>query len=88
MNARKSLRVVIFLEQAGLRVREWKKLTLSCWRKNVERLPESDERPVMEHAGNISAGEMKPIAPERLDAFDEHPKPWPPIRGHSGAGGD
>ena len=64
--------VVIFLEQAELRTKEHKELTLNYWRKNVDRLLEFNERPVLEHAGKISADEMKQIANERYDAFDAH----------------
>ncbi len=64
--------VVIFLEQAELRTKERKGLTLNYWRQNVDRLLEFNERPVLEHAGKISADEMKQIAHERYDAFDEH----------------
>jgi hypothetical protein len=64
--------VVIFLEQAELRVKERKALTLNYWRQNVDRLLEFNERPILEHAGNISAEEMKQIAHERYDVFDAH----------------
>ena len=64
--------VVIFLEQAELRTKERKELTLNYWRQNVDRLLEFNERPVLEHTGKISADEMKQIARERYDAFDEH----------------
>ena len=62
--------VVIFLEQAELRTKERKALTLNYWRQNVDRLLEFNERPVLDHAGKISAEEMKQIAHERYDVFD------------------
>jgi hypothetical protein len=64
--------VVIFLEQAELRAKERKGLTLNYWRQNVDRLLAFNERPVLEHAGNISAEEMKQIAHERYNEFDAH----------------
>ncbi len=64
--------VVIFLEQAELRTKEHKHLTLNYWRRNVDRLLEFNERPVLDHIGKISADEMKQIAHERYDTFDEH----------------
>ena len=64
--------VVIFLEQAELRTKEHKELTLSYWRQNVNRLLEFNERPVLEHAGKISADEMKQIVHERYHVFDTH----------------
>jgi hypothetical protein len=62
--------VVIFLEQAELRVKERKQLTLDYWRQNVDRLLEFNERPVLQGAGRVSAEQMKGIAHERYEAFD------------------
>ena len=62
--------VVIFLEQAELRVKERKQLTLDYWRQNVDRLLEFNDRPVLQGAGRISAEQMKGIAHERYEAFD------------------
>ena len=62
--------VVIFLEQAELRVKERKQLTLDYWCQNVDRLLEFNERPVLQGAGRISAEQMKGIAHERYETFD------------------
>ncbi|MDX9944882.1 MAG: virulence RhuM family protein [Azonexus sp.] len=62
--------VVIFLEQAELRVKERKQLTLDYWRQNVDRLLEFNERPVLQGAGRVSAEQMKGIAHERYEVFD------------------
>ena len=62
--------VVIFLEQAELRAKDRKALTLDYWRQNVDRLLVFNDRPILENAGKISADEMKQIAHERYDAFD------------------
>jgi hypothetical protein len=64
--------VVIFLEQAELRVKDRKNLTLEYWRANVDRLLEFNERAILNNAGKISADAMKIIAHERFDAFDAH----------------
>ena len=64
--------VVIFLEQAELRTKERKELTLNYWRQNVDRLLEFNERPVLEHAGKISNDDMKQIVHERYETFDMH----------------
>lgn len=64
--------VVIFLEQAELRVKERKELTLDYWRQNVDRLLAFNDRPVLAHNGSISAGQMKSIAHVRFDTFDAH----------------
>ncbi len=62
--------VVIFLEQAELRVKERKELTLSYWRGNVDRLLEFSERPVLKGAGSISNDQMKTVAHQRYESFD------------------
>jgi hypothetical protein len=43
--------VVIFLEQAELRAKERKDLTLDYWRRNVDRLLDFSERPILDGAG-------------------------------------
>lgn len=62
--------VVIFLEQAELRVKEHKQLTLDYWRTNVERLLEFNDRPILKTAGSVSAANMKAIVEERYEQFD------------------
>lgn len=62
--------VVMFLEQAELRARQRKDLTLNYWRNNVDRLLEFNERPVLEGAGSISAKQAEQIAHDRYDEFD------------------
>jgi len=64
--------VVIFLEQAELRVKERKALTLEYWRENVVRLLEFNEKAVLGHAGSLSHEVMQQIAGERYAEFDEH----------------
>jgi len=64
--------VVIFLEQAELRVKERKALTLEYWRENVVRLLEFNEKAVLGHAGSLSHEAMQQIAGERYAEFDEH----------------
>ncbi len=62
--------VVIFLEQAELRVKERKDLTLDYWRQNVDRLLEFNEKAVLTNAGSVSHKAMERIARKRFDAFD------------------
>jgi hypothetical protein len=64
--------VVIFLEQAELRVKERQRLTLDYWRGNVVRLLEFNEKAVLGHAGSVLHDEMRRIASERYDQFDEN----------------
>ena len=64
--------VVIFLEQAELRAKERKQLTLDYWRTNVDRLLEFNERPVLRGLGSVSHEEMKNIAHDRYQSFDEN----------------
>ena len=62
--------VVIFLEQAELRVKERKELTLDYWRGNVDRLLEFNDRPLLRNSGSISNDQMKTIAQDRYSTFD------------------
>ena len=61
---------VIFLEQAELRVKERKQLTLEYWRENVDRLLTFNDRQILKGAGQISHDAMTAIAHERFDTFD------------------
>ncbi len=62
--------VVIFLEQAELRVKERKQLTLDYWRTNVDRMLEFNEKAVLQNKGAISHDAMQKIASERFETFD------------------
>ena len=62
--------VVIFLEQAELRVKDRQPLTLDYWRSNVDKLLAFNDRPVLQGTGSLSHAAMKTIAHERYDAFD------------------
>lgn len=62
--------VVIFLEQAELRVKDRKALTLDYWRENVDRLLAFNDRPVLEGAGAVSHAAMMVVAHERYEQFD------------------
>lgn len=62
--------VVIFLEQAELRVKERKDLTLTFWRDNVDALLRFNDRAVLAGPGSVSRDEAMRIAGERYDEFD------------------
>lgn len=62
--------VVIFLEQAELRVKERKQLTLDFWRGNVDRLLEFNDKQILQGPGSISHEAMKSIAHDRYESFD------------------
>ncbi len=64
--------VVIFLEQAELRVKQQQDLTLDFWRDNVDRLLEFNGRAVLEGAGRVSHSDMKRVAERRYEEFDEN----------------
>lgn len=66
--------VVIFLEQAELRVQKRKQLSLDYWRQNVDRLLEFNERPILQGAGSISHDDMKSIAQDRYATFNKNCK--------------
>jgi hypothetical protein len=63
--------VVIFLDQAELRVKEGKALTLSFWRENVDRMLAFNDRPILKDAGTVSHDEMRTIVSERYEVFDQ-----------------
>ncbi|MCE3047151.1 virulence RhuM family protein [Helicobacter kayseriensis] len=62
--------VNVFLESAELRVKEEKDLTLSFWKKNVDRLLEFQGKKVLEGNGNISKEEMEKLVYEEYEIFD------------------
>jgi hypothetical protein len=62
--------VVIFLEQAELRVKDRKALTLDYWRENTDKLITFNDRPVLQGLGTIRHADMKIIAHERYEQFD------------------
>ena len=62
--------VVIFLEQAELRAKQQKDLTLDFWRSSVDRMLASNDQPLLDGPGSVSHGDMKSIAAARYDTFD------------------
>jgi len=62
--------VVIFLEQAELRTKQQKELTLDYWRRSVDRMLSSNDQPLLSSPGSVSHEDMKAIATERYDSFD------------------
>ena len=63
--------VVIFLEQAELRVKNQKELTLDFWRNNVDKMLAFNDQPILEGAGSVSRENMEKIARERYEVFDQ-----------------
>jgi hypothetical protein len=66
--------VVIFLEQAELRVKQQKDLTLEFWRTNVDRMLAFNDQPILEGAGSVSRENMEKVAYQRYDDFDQKRK--------------
>jgi hypothetical protein len=64
--------VVIFLEQAELRVKQRQDLTLDFWRKHVDGMLAFNGQAVLQNAGEVSHEEMQNIAHARYDAFDQN----------------
>lgn len=62
--------VVIFLEQAELRAKQQRDLTLDFWRSSVDRMLTSNDQPLLDGPGSVSHEAMKTIAGERYDDFD------------------
>ena len=64
--------VVIFLEQADLRVKQRKELSLSFWRDNVDRMLEFNEQPLLSGAGSVRHDEMKQVVHARYEVFEKN----------------
>jgi hypothetical protein len=62
--------VVIFLEQAELRVKQRQDLTLEFWRNHVDGMLQFNGQAVLKNAGKVSHEEMLRIAHARYEAFD------------------
>ncbi|MEW5789570.1 MAG: virulence RhuM family protein [Pseudomonadota bacterium] len=62
--------VVIFLEQAELRAKQHKNITLDFWRSSVDRMLSSNDQPLLDGPGSVSHEDMKTIATERYEDFD------------------
>jgi hypothetical protein len=62
--------VVIFLEQAELRVKDRQPLTLDFWRGNVDKLLAFNDRPILQGPGRISHEAMKTEVHQRYEEFD------------------
>src|SRR5690554_7586608 len=64
--------VVIFLEQAELRLKQQKELSLDFWRNNVDKMLAFNDQPILEGAGSISRDSMLDIARDRYEEFDQN----------------
>ncbi len=62
---------VIFLEQAELRVKQQKDLTLDFWRSHVDGMLAFNGQAVLSNAGAMSHDAMVSIAHERYESFNE-----------------
>lgn len=62
---------MIFLEQAKLRIKQQKELTLDFWRNNIDRMLAFNDQAVLDGAGSASRENMEKIARERYEVFDQ-----------------
>lgn len=62
--------VIIFLEQAELRARQKRALSLDYWRSTVDRMLISNDQPLLDGPGAVSRENMKTIAENRYEEFD------------------
>jgi len=62
--------VVIFLEQAELRVKQRSELTLDFWRNHVDGMLEFNGQAVLRDAGSVSNEQMASIIENRYELFD------------------
>lgn len=63
--------VVIFLDQAELRLKQQKELNLDFWRNNVDKTLAFNDQPILEGAGSISRENMQKVAHDRYEDFDQ-----------------
>ncbi|HKM36472.1 MAG TPA: virulence RhuM family protein [Thiopseudomonas sp.] len=63
--------VVIFLEQAELRLKQQKELNLDFWRNNVDKMLTFNDQPILEGAGSISRENTQKVAHDRYEDFDQ-----------------
>jgi hypothetical protein len=64
--------VVIFLEQAELRVKQRSDLTLDFWRNHVDGMLEFNGQAVLRDAGSVSNEQMASIIETRYELFDSN----------------
>ena len=63
--------VVIFLEQAELRVKQRKDLNLDFWRDNVDKMLAFNDQRILAGAGSVSREQMEQVANERYALFEQ-----------------
>lgn len=63
--------VVIFLEQAELRVKNQQDLTMGYWQTNLDKLIAFNEFPVLKTSGRISNKQMEKKVASHYEAFDK-----------------
>lgn len=61
---------VIFLEQAELRVKQCRDLTLDFWRNNVDKMLAFNDQRVLQGAGSVSHSQMEAEVQKRFEQFD------------------
>ena len=66
--------VVIFLEQAELRVKQRQDLSLAFWRNNVDKMLAFNDQPILVGAGSVSREGMERVVHERYELFDQQRK--------------
>lgn len=66
--------VTMFFEFAEFRAKSKQHLTLKDWREYVDKFMAFNEQPLLNHAGRISREQMKKIAHQRYDTFDQNRK--------------
>lgn len=64
--------VAMFLDFAELRAEQRKHLQLADWRQYIDNFMAFNEQPLLRTAGNVSHEQMKQVAHERYEQFDQH----------------
>lgn len=68
--------VIVFLDQAELRVKGRRDLTTGFWVENVDRFLAFSDAPILSGKGSVSRAEMERIAGERYAIFDAKRKAY------------
>lgn len=66
--------VTLFLDSAELRVKEHSELTLDFWKNEVDHVIAFSRKPILDNAGKIGQEQMKIIAFNEFDKFDNQRK--------------
>ena len=65
---------MVFLETAELRAKNKQAITMQFWRENVDRIIEFNDKPLLDHKGNVSHAKMKTKVDAIYEDFNDRRK--------------